>query len=675
MKKFTKYIITALLCASIMLGMIIPSAMPVKAAVISGKTGIGMAEWALRAYREGWEYKYGGSSAGAVDCSGLIRSYCNGKGGGAKALLDAASVKGDMDSIPRVHGLGLWLSGHAGVYVGKDENGVDMAVDSRNAKKDMQYDELYGNTWPVWVKWYKIDMISYPTQGWYEFDGNMFYYDNGEFVVGEFTVDGVTYDFGKSGACKGIVSSIGANITTVTVTHNKKYIRSGAGTSNDVVGYSKAGTYLCLGKETVSDLTWYKIAYSDNSIGWLSGNYVEENQQGGNVSFTTVTVTNNGKYIRSGAGTSNDVIGYSKKGDYICLGTKEVSGIKWHNIIFSDNQIGWLSGNYVKPYTNESTVGTSTVTVTHDGIYIRSGAGTSNAVIGNSVKGNYTCLGTKTLSGLTWYNIVISENKTGWISGNYVKPYEEKIIGKLRITGSTVNVRQGIGTGYAKITAVSENERFDFTETGKDSSGTTWYRIKISSTVSGWISGSYVEVTEGEGSTTATTTTTTNSTTTTTTAAQKKVQITGEVVNVRSGAGTGYGVVTTVREGETYVYTDTKTVSDKIWYKITVGTKTGWVIGTYAKVISSGTTTATPTTTAKPTTTTTTTAAQKKVQITGEVVNVRSGAGTSYGVVTTVKKGSTYVYTDTKTVSGKIWYKITVGTKTGWVIGTYAKTV
>ena len=92
------------------------AAEPVFAAKIKGKTGIGMAEWAFKAYNEGWTYKWGGSSAGNVDCSGLIRSYCNGKGGGAKALLDASSVNGSANDMPRIHGLGLWCDGHAGVY-------------------------------------------------------------------------------------------------------------------------------------------------------------------------------------------------------------------------------------------------------------------------------------------------------------------------------------------------------------------------------------------------------------------------------------------------------------------------------------------------------------------------------------------------------------------------------
>ena len=35
-------------------------------------TGAGLAEWALNAYNSGWSYVYGGSTPGAVDCSGLI---------------------------------------------------------------------------------------------------------------------------------------------------------------------------------------------------------------------------------------------------------------------------------------------------------------------------------------------------------------------------------------------------------------------------------------------------------------------------------------------------------------------------------------------------------------------------------------------------------------------------
>ena len=138
-KKIAKSFFVILLSGIIALSAIAPS---VYAAVIEGKTGIGMAEWAFRAYNEGWTYKYGGSSAGEVDCSGLIRSYCNGKGGGAKALLNASTVNGSTDDMPRIHGLGLWCEGHAGVYVGKNKDGTDMAIDMRNSKVNVVYSAM-----------------------------------------------------------------------------------------------------------------------------------------------------------------------------------------------------------------------------------------------------------------------------------------------------------------------------------------------------------------------------------------------------------------------------------------------------------------------------------------------------------------------------------------------------
>lgn len=207
-----------ILCAVMILIVTFTYSLSAGAAVIQGKTGIGMAEWALRAYNEGWKYVYGGSQEGKIDCSGLIRSYCNGRGGGARALLDASSESGNIKSMPRVHGLGLWCEGHAGVYVGKSESGADMVVDARNSRVNVVYSELNNRSWSPWVKWFKIGMISYPTQGWYEYNGAKYYYHNGEFVVGIFEVDGVACDFGKSGALRGKATTTEATTTTTAAT-------------------------------------------------------------------------------------------------------------------------------------------------------------------------------------------------------------------------------------------------------------------------------------------------------------------------------------------------------------------------------------------------------------------------------------------------------------------------
>ncbi len=209
MRILTRRMIAVFLCFFIAL-----SAAPLSASAAS-KTGTGMAEWALRAYNEGWKYVYGSEEVGAVDCSGLIRSYING-GGGALALLNAGQSSGSMSSMPNVHGLGLWCDGHAGVYVGKDPTGTNMAVDARNSKVNVVYSTMDSRSWNPWVKWFKIQGVSYPTTGWETFNGKQYYYYNGEFVTGIFTVDGVDYDFGKSGALIGKAQPTTATTTTTT---------------------------------------------------------------------------------------------------------------------------------------------------------------------------------------------------------------------------------------------------------------------------------------------------------------------------------------------------------------------------------------------------------------------------------------------------------------------------
>lgn len=155
-------------------------------------TGAGLAEWALNAYYSGWAYVYGGSSPGAVDCSGLIYSYTGGIRTGDAQLYGATESGSVSNGIPRVHGLGLYHPGHVGVYVG---NG--MAVDARNESAGVCYSSV---DYMGWTMWFKLCDVTYPTYGWEEFNGNYYYYEDGQYIVDTSrTIDGVTYYFGSDG--------------------------------------------------------------------------------------------------------------------------------------------------------------------------------------------------------------------------------------------------------------------------------------------------------------------------------------------------------------------------------------------------------------------------------------------------------------------------------------------
>lgn len=160
-------------------------------------TGAGLAEHALNAYYEKWDYVWGGTEVGAVDCSGMIWMYC---GGDRLEMLADAQANGRdwgyvSDGIPRVHGLGLSRPGHVGVYI---EDGME--VDARGSDYGVCYQLIGENGWNNWDCWFKLTAVSYPDEGWENFNGNYYYYENGEYIVDTSrTIDGTTYYFDSKG--------------------------------------------------------------------------------------------------------------------------------------------------------------------------------------------------------------------------------------------------------------------------------------------------------------------------------------------------------------------------------------------------------------------------------------------------------------------------------------------
>ncbi len=122
-------------------------------AVVGGKnTGVGMANWAMKAYNEGWNYVHGGSSPGAVDTSGLIYSYS----GGARtteAMFSSSVERGPVLSLPEIPGLGLYQPGHVGIYVG---NG--MCVHAIDEQHGIVYESVNADRW---THWFNIPGIEY----------------------------------------------------------------------------------------------------------------------------------------------------------------------------------------------------------------------------------------------------------------------------------------------------------------------------------------------------------------------------------------------------------------------------------------------------------------------------------------------------------------------------------
>lgn len=265
-----------------------------QAATSAAGTGSGLAEHALNAYYSGWNYVYGGSSVGSVDCSGLIYMYA-GRERGANAQCANASVSGYMSGgIPNIHGLGVWQDGHVGVYVGDG-----MAVDARGDDYGVCYQSVYTKSWTMW---FKVNGVTYPTDGWEYFNGDYYYYQNGEYLTDtSVTIDGVTYYLDSTGRSSETPSD------TSGVVDNNSGSSSSSSSASSLLMVGSSGDRVTKLQERLTELGFY--------AGDITG-YFGSQTEAAYIRFQTAA----GVYIDGIAGESDLEILYS---DYAPTGTTE----------------------------------------------------------------------------------------------------------------------------------------------------------------------------------------------------------------------------------------------------------------------------------------------------------------------------------------------------------------
>jgi len=118
-------------------------------------------------------------------------------------------------------------------------------------------------------------------------------------------------------------------------------------------------------------------------------------------------------------------------------------------------------------------------------------------------------------------------------------------------------------------------------------------------------------------------------------------------VNVRTGPGTGYGIIGQAHAGQVYVGIATSGE----WWKIYYNGGTGWTHGSYYSALSGST----------------------GVKVTTDTLNVRSGPSTGYSILGQVYMGQIHFWTVHESIAP--WYKIYWGGREAYIHGDYVTRV
>ncbi|MDO5545157.1 MAG: SH3 domain-containing protein [Eubacteriales bacterium] len=383
------------------------------------------------------------------------------------------------------------------------------------------------------------------------------------------------------------------------------------------------------------------------------------------INENTATVTSQ-LNIRSSPSTEATVVGTLDAGDKVEISRREeVTGISWAYII--SPEAGWIVMDYVEmdipsqmptggdtstpagegTATEPSSGDTDTVSikgvVTVNNLNIRSEGSSDGKVQGSYNKGDViTILETKNGWGRT--------NK-GWVKLEYVNTSGTTTDTSTDTTNNSTSNNTTVSTGNGSTTVqfrgiVTASQLNIRASASKDSESVGSYsygaRVEIleksgdwGRTSKGWISLNYVYQDGTTGTNTA-----------------KGTITAGGGLNIRSGPGKAYTSVGTYAEG------DSVTILEQFTYDgVTWGcTSKGWISMAYVDTGSGSSSSSTSSSDS-----------QQAIVTTESGLRVRSGAGTSYDVVGSLKYGTKVTILSQKTVDGTTWGEIS----TGWICMDY----
>lgn len=491
-------------------------------------------------------------------------------------------------------------------------------------------------------------------------------------------------------------------IATATVTASTLNIREGATTDSEKIGTLDKGVtvniYAFKVEETeTGNKTWGKINVN-GIVGWINVAYTDLNE---------VTDTNDaadgrtGKIIntdsvnvRKEAGVSADLITTLDRGTEVTVlkttmvGTAQWGYVEWAKLKDGYTR-GWVYMYYVEceGLEHSNSTGGTGETVKYTGVVtsninlnVRSYADIYAPKVGslpNGTKVNvyetttsrnmkWGRIGTDRWVCLTYVNLTEVENTTSGSTATTTST-------QATVTATTLGIYKNYNSNSEQLGTLAKGDVVTILEKNTETTETgsrIWGRI-IDDGVEGWINLAYVElktVTSVSGSTSGS-----SSGTTTNSNGASAVIANCLSVNIREAAGVYNAQITKLNNGTAIQVYDQVTKDNAPWAKITWnnGANSGWVCMYYVEM-TSGSTGSTGTTEGGLINGTN----SNTISATGYVnsniaLNVRSGAGLSYGKIGSLNKGTKVTVYEQVTADGMIWGRIVYGSTSGWICMSY----
>jgi mannosyl-glycoprotein endo-beta-N-acetylglucosaminidase len=350
------------------------------------------------------------------------------------------------------------------------------------------------------------------------------------------------------------VSDIVTFPTTTYKTSARISLRSGAGNNYSIVSDVPEGS-IVTSSERIGN--WYRVQTS-NASGWVWGSYLTHHHQ-----YTTITdssfVTTKSAYLYPTPDTGRAAL-FKVGSNFNFSTTQKVvnsRGETLYRLIYQDKTV-YIKSTDAAQVTSSEKFPTITYKTTAN-ISLRSGAGNNYGTVANITSGTIV---TSSERNGNWYKVQTS-NANGWVWGSYLAHHHQysTITSSSFVTNNSAYLYPTPDTGRAALYKVDSNYKFSTTEKVLNSRGETLYGFTYEGKEIYIKAEDVAQITDSITSVKFSTIKYTTSSN----------------LNLRSGAGTDYSIVTTLPQGT--IVTSSERIDN--WYKVQTANASGWVLGSY----------------------------------------------------------------------------------------------
>ncbi|MDQ3043776.1 MAG: SH3 domain-containing protein, partial [Chloroflexota bacterium] len=368
------------------------------------------------------------------------------------------------------------------------------------------------------------------------------------------------------------------------VTVQNGNLRSAAGTESSILAQMPLGTPLTVqsGPTATGGLDWYQVSGPIGS-GWAASIIFQRSSSspappaaGRFAIGERVEVDTDALNLRSTASTSGTVIVAMPEGTQgtVVDGPQSGGGYAWYRLETSYGT-GWAVDSFLAnatsseptppPTTGKFQIGDA-VSVNTDALNLRVSAGTSAAVVATMPFGTAGVVigGPQAANGYTW-NQLRTGLGTGWAADSFLIPgvtnepppssAKFQIGDRVSVSTDALNLRNDAGTSAAIVTVLGTGQTGDVLGGPRAANGYNWYQLRTSSGT-GWAADVFLSLAGGTSSGTGI-------------GIGDEVQVVNGALNLRSGPGTMFSILTTLADGSRLTVLDGPTSSGGYsWYQV-----------------------------------------------------------------------------------------------------------